>query len=106
MTAMLLLSCGPITAVGDDGHGGITWGKPQKHAHHTQKEKTMARTQWTSRVVTDTIGDAGTIILNDESGDEALAGAWWKCGDEGEGWITDEADIEAAAEYLKAVAGN
>lgn len=160
------------------------------------------RTQWTSRVVTDTIGDAGTIILNDESaafddlktwihdyydvddaeaeclaehltastlaaaareyaiglfglevefdgewsaersaeaiyerlaregepvtmsrtsvslgaaslalgddrgetGDEALAGAWWRCGDEGEGWITDEADVEIAAEYLYAAA--
>lgn len=35
-----------------------------------------------------------------ESGDEALAGAWWRCGDDGEGWITDEADIEIAAEYL------
>lgn len=162
----------------------------------------MARTQWTSRVVTDTIGDAGAIILSDEStayddlktwvmdyytmdeaeaeclaehltasvltaeareyamglfglnvefdgewsaersaeaiyeymrgrgepvtmsrtavslgtvslalgddrgesGDEALAGAWWRCGDEGEGWITDEADVEIAAEYLCAAA--
>lgn len=203
MTAMLLLSCGLITAVGEGGHGGITWGKPQKHAHHTQKEKTMARTQWASRVVTDTIGDAGAIVLDDEStayddlktwihdyydvddaeaeclaehltastltaaareyaiglfglslefdsewsaersaeaiyeymrgrgepvtkgatsvslgmaslalgddrgehGDEALSGAWWRCGDEGEGWITDEADVEIAAEYLRAVAG-
>lgn len=163
----------------------------------------MTRTQWTSRVVTDMIGDAGTIILNDEStayddlktwvmdyytvdeaeaeclaehltasvltaeareyamglfglevefdsewsaersteaiyerlaregepvtmsrtavslgavslalgddrgesGDKALDGAWWKCGDEGEGWVADEADIEVAAEYLRAVAG-
>lgn len=163
----------------------------------------MACTQWVSRVVTDTIGDAGTIILNDEStayddlktwvmdyytvdeaeaeclaehltasvltseareyaaglfglevefdsewsaarsaeaiydrlaregepvtmsrtavslgavslalgddrgetGDGALAGAWWRCGDEGEGWITGEADVEIAAEYLRAVAG-
>lgn len=39
-----------------------------------------------------------------ESGDEALAGAWWRCGDEGGGWITDEADVEIAAEYLYAVA--
>lgn len=35
--------------------------------------------------------------------DEALAGAWWRCGDEGEGWIADEADVEIAAEYLRAV---
>ena len=40
-----------------------------------------------------------------EHGDEALFGAWWRCGDEGEGWITDEADVEIAAEYLRAVAG-
>lgn len=163
----------------------------------------MARTQWTSRVITDTIGDAGTIILNDEStayddlktwvhdyyivdeaeveclaehltasvlaaeareyamglfglevefdsewsaersaeaiyerltregepvtmsrtavslgavslalgddrgesGDRALAGAWWRCTDGGFGWVRDEADIEVAAEYLRAVAG-
>ena len=39
-----------------------------------------------------------------ESGDEALAGAWWWCGDEGEGRITDEADVEIAAEYLYAAA--
>ena len=50
---------------------------------------------------------AASLALGDdrgESGDEALAGAWWKCGDEGEGWITDEADIEIAAEYLYAAA--
>ena len=81
------------------------------------------KTQWTGRVVTDTIGDAGAIILSDEStayddlkdwlldyyeidDDEAecLAGAWWRCGDESEGWITDEADVEIAAEYLYAAA--
>lgn len=48
-----------------------------------------------------------SLALGDDrgtSGDEALAGAWWRCGDEGEGWITDEADIEIAAEYLRAVA--
>lgn len=43
-------------------------------------------------------GEPGT------SGDEALAEAWWKCGDDGEGWITDEADVEIAAEYLYAAA--
>ena len=118
----------------------------------------MARTQWTGRVVTDTIGDAGareyamglfglavefdsewsaersteaiyeyleregepvtmsrtavslgavSLALGDdrgESGDKALARAWWRCGDEGEGWITDEADVEIAAEYLYAAA--
>lgn len=48
-----------------------------------------------------------SLTLGDDrgtSGDEALAGAWWRCGDEAEGWITDEADIEIAAEYLYAAA--
>ena len=48
-----------------------------------------------------------TLALGDdrgESGDEALAGAWCRCGDEDEGWITDEDDVEIAAEYLYAVA--
>ena len=47
------------------------------------------------------------LALGDDrgtSGDETLAGAWWRCGDEGEGWITDEADVEIAAEYLYAAA--
>lgn len=50
---------------------------------------------------------AASLALGDdrgESGDEALAGAWWKCGDDGEGWITDEADVEIAAECLYAAA--
>ena len=50
---------------------------------------------------------AASLALGDdrgESGDEALAGAWWRCGDDGEGWIADEADIEVAAEYLYAAA--
>lgn len=50
---------------------------------------------------------AASLALGDdrgESGDEALAGAWWRCGDDGEGWITDEADVEIAAEYLYAAA--
>ena len=47
---------------------------------------------------------AASLALGDDR-DEALAGAWWRCGDEGEGWITEEADIEIAAEYLRAVAG-
>ena len=51
----------------------------------------------------------GTVSLalgddRGESGDEALVGAWWRCGDEGEGWITDEADVKIAAEYLYAAA--
>lgn len=52
------------------------------------------------------LGTASLVLGDDrgESGDETLAGAWWKCGDEGEGWITDEADIEIAAEYLYAAA--
>ena len=50
---------------------------------------------------------AASLALGDdrgESGDEALAGAWWRCGDEGEGWVWDEADVEIAAEYLYAAA--
>lgn len=52
------------------------------------------------------LGKASLALGDDrgESGDEALAGAWWRCGDEGEGWITDEADVEIAAEYLYAAA--
>lgn len=52
------------------------------------------------------MGTASLALGDDrgEHGDEALAGAWWKCGDEGEGWITDEADVEIAAEYLYAAA--
>lgn len=48
-----------------------------------------------------------SLALGDDrgtSGDEALAGAWWRCGDEAEGWITEEADVEIAAEYLYAAA--
>lgn len=48
---------------------------------------------------------AASLALGDdrgESGDAALAGAWWRCGDEG--WITDEADVEIAAECLHAAA--
>jgi len=44
-----------------------------------------------------------SLALGDDH-DEALAGAWWRCGDEGEGWITDEADVEIAAEYPYAAA--
>lgn len=52
------------------------------------------------------LGMASLALSDDrgETGDEALAGAWWKCGDEGEGWITDETDVEIAAEYLYAAA--
>lgn len=60
---------------------------------------TMSRTAVSLGMVSLALGDD-----RGESGDEALAGAWWKCGDEGEGWITDEADIEIAAEYLYAAA--
>jgi hypothetical protein len=42
--------------------------------------------------------------LGDDRG-EALAGAWWRCTDGGFGWVRDEAGIEVAAEYLRAVAG-
>lgn len=51
---------------------------------------------------------AMSLALGDdrgETGDEALCGSWWKCSDgEGDGWITDEADMKDAAEYLRAVA--
>lgn len=50
---------------------------------------------------------AASLALGDdrgETGDEALAGAWWRCGDEGEGRTTDEDDVEIAAEYLYAAA--
>lgn len=52
------------------------------------------------------LGTASLALGDDrgESGDEALAGAWWRCGDDGEGWIADEADVEIAAECLCAAA--
>lgn len=52
------------------------------------------------------LGMASLALGDDrgETGEEALAGAWWRCGDDGEGWITDEADVEIAAECLCAVA--
>lgn len=63
-----------------------------------------------------TLSDSGTAVtlgavsltLGDdrgESGDEAPAGAWWRCTDGGFGWVWDAADVEIAAEYLRAVAG-
>lgn len=51
---------------------------------------------------------AASLALGDdhgETGDEALAGAWWRCTDGGVGRVWDKADIEEAAEYLRAVAG-
>ncbi len=60
---------------------------------------TMSRTTVSLGTVSLALGDD-----RGESGDEALAGAWWRCSDEGEGWITDEADVEIAAEYLYAAA--
>lgn len=60
---------------------------------------TMSRTSVSLGTVTLALGDD-----RGESGDEALAGAWCRCGDEDEGWITDEDDVEIAAEYLYAVA--
>ena len=44
-----------------------------------------------------------SLALGDDR-DEVPAGAWWRCGDEGEGWITEEANVEIAAEYLCAAA--
>lgn len=53
------------------------------------------------------LGMASLALGDDrgETGDEVLCGSWWKCSDgEGDGWITDEADMKDAAEYLRAVA--
>ena len=50
---------------------------------------------------------AASLALGDdrgETGDEALAGAWWRCTDGGFGWVWDEAEVEEAAEYLRAAA--
>ena len=49
------------------------------------------------------LGKASLALGDDrgEHGDEALAGARWRCGDEGEGC---EADVEIPAEYLYAAA--
>lgn len=60
---------------------------------------TMSRTVVSLGMASPALGDD-----RGESGDEALAGAWCRCGDEAEGWITDEDDVEIAAEYLRAVA--
>lgn len=59
----------------------------------------MSKTRWNGRAVTmsRTAGSLGVASpALGESGDEALAGAWWRCG--------DEADIEIAAECLCAAA--
>lgn len=61
---------------------------------------TMSRTSVSLGAVSLTLGDD-----RGESGDEALAGAWWRCTDGGVGWVWDEADVEEAAEYLRAAAG-
>lgn len=55
------------------------------------------KTRWMNRVVTDTLGDAGSVVLEDEST------AWIVDAATGTG-ITDEADVEIAAEYLYAAA--
>lgn len=59
----------------------------------------------TSRTVV-LMGMASLALGDDrgESGDEALAGTWWRCSDGSEGRITDEADVEIAAKYLYAAA--
>lgn len=64
---------------------------------------TMSRTAVSLGAVSLVFGDD-----RGESGDEALAGAWCKCpdSDDGEGFVTDEDDIEIAAEYLRAIAHN
>lgn len=52
---------------------------------------TMSRTSVSLGTASQALGDD-----RGESGDEALAGAWWRC--------SDEADVEIAAEYLYAAA--
>jgi hypothetical protein len=61
---------------------------------------TMSRTSVSLRAMSLALGDD-----RGESGEEALAGSWWRCGRDGEGWIMDESDVREAAEYLRAVAG-
>lgn len=61
---------------------------------------TMSRTAVSLGAVSLALGDD-----RGESGDEALAGAWWRCTDGGFGRVWDKADIEEAAEYLRAAAG-
>lgn len=60
---------------------------------------TMSRTSVSLGTVSLELGDD-----RGESGDEALAGAWCRCSDGEFGWVEDEADVEIAAEYLRAVA--
>lgn len=60
---------------------------------------TKGRTSVTLGAVSLTLGDD-----RGESGDGALAGTWWRCTDGEFGWVWDVADIEIAAEYLRAVA--
>ena len=60
---------------------------------------TMSRTSVSLGMASLALGDD-----RGERGDEALAGAWCRCGDEDEGRIIDEADVEIAAEYLYAAA--
>ena len=57
----------------------------------------MARTQWTGRVVTDTIGDAGAIILSDESTAYDDLKTWGM-----DYYTVDEAEAECLAEHLTA----
>lgn len=61
---------------------------------------TMSRTSVSLGAMSLALGDD-----RGESGEEALAGTWWRCGRDGEGWIMDESDVREAAEYLRAVAG-
>ena len=61
---------------------------------------TMSRTSVSLGAVSLALGDD-----RDETGEEALAGAWWRCSDGEVGWIRDRDDVREAAEYLRAVAG-
>ena len=61
---------------------------------------TMSRTSVSLGAVSLALGDD-----RGETGEEALAGAWWRCSDGEVGWIWDRDDVREAVEYLRAVAG-
>lgn len=51
----------------------------------------------TAAVLTDEVRQYAMEFDSEWSTSTCRTGAWWRCGDEGEGWITDEADVEIAA---------
>jgi hypothetical protein len=61
---------------------------------------TMSRTSVSLGAMSLALGDD-----RGETGEEALAGAWWRCSDGEVGWIRDRDDVRDAAECLRAAAG-